>query len=120
MTIRLRAPIELENLLPYDIRYTFYDRETHKKWSSFLRKGGLMPVHAVHLDQFVLFNAEIQDASEFVRALLLISSNATWPDYKVSEFSIVNTDDSPDFSIESTLRVSDLQDKKLDLGINYL
>lgn len=40
--------------------------------------------------------------------------------YKPSEFAIINTDDSPDFSIESTLRLADQQGRKLDLGINYV
>lgn len=61
MTLRLRAPIELENLLPYDIKYTIYDKDSQKKWRSYLRRGGLMPIHCVHLDQFVLFNAEIEE-----------------------------------------------------------
>ncbi|KAG8880371.1 hypothetical protein FRB97_000908 [Tulasnella sp. 331] len=103
ITVRLRPPIEFENLLPYDVRYTIYDRDSRKKWTSYLRRGGLMPIHCVHLDQFVLFNVEIQEIG-----------------YKPSEFAIINNGDSPDFNIESILRVADQQDRKLDLGINYV
>ncbi|KAG8981485.1 hypothetical protein FRB94_008774 [Tulasnella sp. JGI-2019a] len=103
MTVRLRPPIEFENLLPYDVRYTIYDRDSRKKWTSYLRRGGLMPIHCVHLDQFVLLNVEIQETG-----------------YKPSEFAIINNGDSPDFNIESTIRVADRQDRKLDLGINYV
>ncbi|KAG8963047.1 hypothetical protein FRC03_003482 [Tulasnella sp. 419] len=102
ITLRLHAPIELENLLPYDIRYCFYDKDHEKHWRSFLRKGGLMPIHCVHLDQFVLFNLEIQDSV-----------------FKPSEFAIVNTDDSSDFSIEHTITLTDQENRKLNLGINY-
>jgi len=57
--------MELENLLPFDIKYIFYDKVQEKNWSTFLRKGGLMPVHCVTLDQFVLLNVEIQDTRKF-------------------------------------------------------
>lgn len=119
MTLRLRAPMELENLLPYDFRFTIYDKDSQKKWRSFLRRGGLMPIHSVHLEQFVLLNIEIQDTSK--QPILHIDPHAEpCPDYKPSEFAIINTDDSPDFSVESILRVADQQDRKLDLGINYV
>ncbi len=63
MTIRLRAPIELENLLPFDIKYRIYDTTSRRTWTSYLRRGGLMPIHCVHLDQCVMFSAEIQETS---------------------------------------------------------
>ncbi|KIO33566.1 hypothetical protein M407DRAFT_3889 [Tulasnella calospora MUT 4182] len=50
MTVRLRAPIELENLLPFDIKYRIYDTTSRRTWTSYLRRGGLMPIHCVHLD----------------------------------------------------------------------
>ena len=45
ITLNLRAPIELENLLPFNIQYKIYDRDAEQNWSSYLRKGGIMPVH---------------------------------------------------------------------------
>ncbi|KAG8928477.1 hypothetical protein FRC01_005870 [Tulasnella sp. 417] len=102
MTVRLRAPIELENLLPYDIKYRIYDTTSRRTWTSYLRRGGLMPIHCVHLDQCVMFSAEIQETN-----------------YKPSDFSVINSDGSPDIPVESVLRVEDKQERKLDLRINY-
>jgi len=63
--LKLRAPIELENLLPYNIQYRIYDKNANQNWKSYLRKGGVMPVHSVELDHLVLLNAEVEDTSEF-------------------------------------------------------
>ncbi|KAG8911288.1 hypothetical protein FRC00_006761 [Tulasnella sp. 408] len=102
MTVRLRAPIELENLLPFDFKYRIYDTTSRRTWSSYLRRGGLMPIHCVHLDQCVMFGAEIQETN-----------------YKPSDFAVINSDGSPDIPVESVLRVEDKQERKLDLRINY-
>lgn len=34
MSLRVRAPIELENLLPYDVKYRVYDKNTSLNWTS--------------------------------------------------------------------------------------
>ena len=64
ITLQLRAPIELENLLPYDISYRVFDKNTNQNWTSFLRHGGVMPIHSVQLDHLVLLNITLQDAGE--------------------------------------------------------
>ena len=61
ISLRLRAPIELENLLPYDIQYRIYDKNTDQQWKSYLRHGGIMPVHSVELAHLVLLNITIQE-----------------------------------------------------------
>lgn len=63
--LSLRAPIELENLLPYNLQYRIYDKDTDQNWRSYLRKGGVMPVHSVELGHLVLLNVEIQDTRLF-------------------------------------------------------
>lgn len=120
MTIRLRAPIELENLLPYDIKYRIYDTSSRRTWTSYLRRGGLMPIHCVHLDQCVMFSAEIQERSKTQsRSCKRRMTNQPVADYKPSDFSVINSDGSPDIPVESVLRVEDKQDRKLDLKLNY-
>lgn len=59
--LKLRAPLELENLLPYNLQYRIYDKDTDQNWRSYLRKGGVMPVHSVELGHLVLLNVEVQD-----------------------------------------------------------
>lgn len=68
--LKLRAPIELENLLPYNLQYRIYDKNADQNWKSYLRKGGVMPVHSVELDHLVLLNVEVQDTGEHDDSLL--------------------------------------------------
>ncbi|KAF7306925.1 hypothetical protein MIND_00485000 [Mycena indigotica] len=103
MTLKLRAPIELENLLPYNLEYRIYDKDTDQNWRSYLRQGGVMPVHSVELSHLVLLNIEIQDTV-----------------FKPSDFAIVNTNQHSDFDIEKRLSLRDANDRKLDLRLNYV
>lgn len=64
-TIKLFAPLEIENLLPYNIEYTIFDKNSNKNWSSFLREGGIMPAHCVDLSHLVLLNAKVHDAGKW-------------------------------------------------------
>ncbi|KAF9652010.1 vacuolar protein sorting-associated protein 13 [Thelephora ganbajun] len=103
LSLRLRAPIELENLLPYDIQYRIYDKNTDQQWKSYLRHGGIMPVHSVELAHVVLLNITIQDTV-----------------YQPSDFAIINTDGHSDFEVESQLQIGDKKDGKLQLKLNYV
>ncbi|KAG1757583.1 vacuolar protein sorting-associated protein 13 [Suillus lakei] len=101
--LKLRAPIELENLLPYNIQYRIYDKDADQNWKSYLRKGGVMPVHSVELGHLILLNAEVQDTI-----------------FKPSDFAIINTDRNSDFEVESRLSLRDQTNRKLDLRLNYV
>ncbi|KAH9950347.1 vacuolar protein sorting-associated protein 13 [Amylocystis lapponica] len=103
MTLKLRAPIELENLLPYNLDYRIYDKDTDQNWRSYLRKGGVMPVHSVELGHLILLNIQVQDTS-----------------FKPSDFAIINTDGNTDFDIEDHLTLRDSLDRKLELKLNYV
>ena len=61
ITLKLRAPIELENLLPYNLEYRIYDKDTDQNWRSYLRKVGIMPFHSVELGHLILLNIHVQD-----------------------------------------------------------
>ena len=67
ITLKLRAPIELENLLPYNLEYRIYDKDTDQNWRSYLRQGGVMPVHSVELGHLILLNIQVQDTGQFSR-----------------------------------------------------
>lgn len=62
LTLRLRAPIEVENLLPYNIRYRVYDKNTRSNTTNFLIRGGSSPIHTVQLDHLLLLSVEAQDS----------------------------------------------------------
>ncbi|KAF5370222.1 hypothetical protein D9615_010080 [Tricholomella constricta] len=103
INLKLRAPLELENLLPYNLEYRIYDKDTDQNWRSYLRKGGVMPVHSVELSHFVLLNIDVQDTV-----------------FKPSEFAIINTDGHSDFDIENRLTLQDQHNRKMDLRLNYV
>ncbi|KAF8873711.1 vacuolar protein sorting-associated protein 13 [Gymnopilus junonius] len=88
---------------PYNLEYRIYDKNANQNWRSYLRKGGVMPVHSVELGHFILLNINVQDTV-----------------YKPSEFTIINTDGHSDFDIEYSLTLRDQTDRKLDLKLNYV
>ena len=102
MRIRLSAPVELENLLPYDFKYRIYDKNTKKDWTNFLRKGGLSPVHVVELSHLLLLSIDMQDTV-----------------FKPSEFAIINSNNTEDFRRENTLICKDNQGLSLNLKLHY-
>lgn len=102
MRIRLHAPIEVVNLLPYDFKYRIYDDNTKKDWTNFLRKGGVSPVHVVELSHLLLMSVDMQDTP-----------------YKPSKFSVVNSSDKENFRREKTVEVKDDQDLTLRLKLHY-
>lgn len=75
INLKLRAPLELENLLPYNLEYRIYDKNTNQNWRSYLRKGGVMPVHSVELGHFVLLNVTVEDTGQHIFTLPDLDSN---------------------------------------------
>jgi vacuolar protein sorting-associated protein 13A/C len=102
MRIRISAPIEVQNLLPYDFKYRIYDKTTTKDWTNFLRKGGVSPIHVVELSHLLLMSVDMQDTP-----------------FKASEFAIINPGNKEDFRREKTLTVRDNNNLDLRLKIHY-
>lgn len=103
MRIKIAAPIELQNLLPYDFKYRIYDKNTKKDWTNFLRKGGVSPVHVVELSHLLLLSIQMQDTV-----------------FKSSEFAVINSNSQEDFRRETVLSVKDDQGIQLNLKLHYL
>ncbi|KAL9616260.1 MAG: hypothetical protein Q9160_008854 [Pyrenula sp. 1 TL-2023] len=102
MRIRVSAPIEIQNLLPYDFKYRIYDKNTKKDWTNFLRKGGISPVHVVELSHLLLLSADMQDTI-----------------FKPSDFSIINSNTQEDFRRETNLVAKDDSGAQLRLKLHY-
>jgi vacuolar protein sorting-associated protein 13A/C len=117
--LKLRAPIELENLLPYDIQYRIYDKDAEQNWRSYLRRGGVMPVHSVELAHLVLLNVQAQDTGMSFD-LQLLQTYLYHLVFKPSEFAIINTDAHSDFEVETKLTMTDARNRKLNLKLNYV
>lgn len=101
MRVRIYAPVEIQNLLPYDFKYRIYDKNTKKDWTNFLRKGGVSPVHVVELSHLLLLSIDLQDS-----------------DFKQSEFAIINGNAS-DFRREYILPLKDERGIQLNLKLHY-
>lgn len=102
LTLRVRAPVEVENLLPYDIQYRIFDKNHNRNWSSFLRKGGTSPIHVVDLSHLLLLSIDIQSSV-----------------FSPSEFAIIATDNGDDFPVEKFLTLADSENLKLQLRLHY-
>lgn len=101
MRIRIYAPVEIQNLLPYDFKYRIYDKNTKKDWTNFLRKGGVSPVHVVELSHLLLLSIDLEDAV-----------------FRQSEFAIVNGN-SQDYRREHSLSLKDERGLQLKLKLHY-
>ncbi|KAJ5183662.1 hypothetical protein N7492_001278 [Penicillium capsulatum] len=101
MRIRIFAPVEIQNLLPYDFKYRIYDKNTKKDWTNFLRKGGVSPVHVVELSHLLLLSIDLEDTV-----------------FRQSEFAIINGN-AQDYRREHTLSLKDERGLQLKLKLHY-
>lgn len=67
LSLRLRAPLEIQNLLPYDVRIRVYDKHIEHNWKTFLRAGGVIPMNIAELSHLLLLSVEVQDTGELAR-----------------------------------------------------
>ena len=91
MRIQISAPVEIQNLLPYDFQYRIYDKNTKKDWKNFLRKGGVSPVHVVELSHLLLLSVDVEDAP-----------------FEKSDFAIINSNTQEEFRREKVLQPRDV------------
>ncbi|CAO3651068.1 unnamed protein product [Cunninghamella blakesleeana] len=103
MSIRLSAPVEIENLLPYDFNFRIIDKTARQDYSSFLRRGGTIPLHVVEN-----------------KHLLLLNIHLTGSEYKPSDFAIISTKGTDDLDIDDTLQLKDKYSNILHLKLNII
>lgn len=82
MSLTLRAPVELENLLPYDLKFRIHDKATSMSSSNFLVKGGTSPIHTVELSHLLLLSVAPEETRELT---------STWAFLTPQHSSRVNT-----------------------------
>ncbi|KAF8898743.1 hypothetical protein BD779DRAFT_1795358 [Infundibulicybe gibba] len=103
INLKLKAPLELENLLPFNLEYRIYDKDSGHHWRSYLRAGGIMPVHSAELGHFILLSITVQDTV-----------------FKPSDFAIISTNGHSDFEIEHQVTLLDEFKRKINLKLNYI
>ncbi|CEP23102.1 Vacuolar protein sorting-associated protein 13 AltName: Full=Suppression of the onset of impotence protein 1; AltName: Full=Vacuolar protein-targeting protein 2 [Cyberlindnera jadinii] len=102
MKVVISAPLEIENLLPYDISYRLYDRSSKRDWRNTLKKGNSSPVHVVKLEYFLLLSVFPKDSG-----------------FAKSDFAIINSPNNSEFKRESHLCLKHEDGQVLQLGIHY-
>ncbi|KAI9031000.1 hypothetical protein CLU79DRAFT_842748 [Phycomyces nitens] len=103
MAIRLSAPVEIENLLPFDFNFRIIDKTSKQDFGSFLRKGGVAPLHVIENKHLLLLNIAILDSN-----------------YNPSDFAIISTRGTEDLNIEDTLQLKSKDNVLLTLKINTM
>ncbi|KAK6198690.1 vacuolar sorting [Scheffersomyces amazonensis] len=102
MSLVISAPLEIENLLPFDLDYRLYDKRTRKDWSGSISKGVKSYVHVVSLDSLVLLSVEPRNCG-----------------FGKSEFAIINTPPNSQFDRETSLALKRTDGQELQLHIYY-
>lgn len=103
MTIVISAPVEVENLLPFDLDYRLYDKSSKKDWNGTISKGVNTYIHVSSLKSMLLLSVEPKDCG-----------------YMKSEFAIINTPRDSEFKRETTMITKhDVSNQRLRLKIHY-
>lgn len=103
MNIVLAPPVEVHNLLPFDISFRIYDKSAGKDWSNTLKQGKKSAIHIVEPSR-----------------LLLMSVNPQNSGFNWSEFAVINAPPGGDFNRETKLLTRSDEGQKLALRLNYL
>lgn len=102
MNIIVSSPIEIENLLPFDISYRIYDKSHRKDWRNYLKKGSTSPVHVVTLEHLLLLSCQPVDSG-----------------YEKSEFAIINSPLRSEFQVDKRMFLKNRNGQKLFINIHY-
>ncbi|KAF0534769.1 vacuolar protein sorting-associated protein 13 [Gigaspora margarita] len=104
MAITLSAPIQIENLLPYDMVFRIIDRTIQQDLSgNRLEKGQVMSLHLIDSDNLLALN--IEEISDTV--------------FNKSEWAIINSPNKSDYQIDKTLTITHDESLGLKLRIHY-
>ena len=72
--MNIQAPLQLENLLPYDIRYLVYDKATKQDYRDVLRRGQRDSIHVVDPSHILALSVQVLETDFKASAVGLISS----------------------------------------------
>ena len=106
LRVVLTPPIEVTNLLPFNMTYRIYDKSTGKDWKNTLKKGATSAVHVVEPSRLLLLSVHPESESGYDR----------------SDFAVINAPlSASDFSREYQMLLRSPRDgQKLKLNIHYL
>ncbi|CAI5759546.1 unnamed protein product [Candida verbasci] len=96
------APLEIENLLPFDFKYRLYDKNAGKDWTGTVKKGVKSYVHVVSLENLLLLSVEPENGKT-----------------EKSRFAIINQQKKSDFEREDSILMKYEDGRILKLRIYY-
>lgn len=102
MDVIISAPIEIENLLPFDLDFRLYDKTAKRDWSGSIARGK---------------NTYVQVAT--LQSLLLLSVEPKTTGFGKSEFAIINAPKNSQFKREMASNVRHEDGQSVELKISY-
>ncbi|ODV90204.1 hypothetical protein CANCADRAFT_1934 [Tortispora caseinolytica NRRL Y-17796] len=103
LSVRFCAPLQVQNLMPFDIRYRVFDRDSRQTWEGELKKGEKQNIHCVLLTHLLLLSIEIHSQG-----------------YSKSNFAVlVNNTQGVQATREYDLNCSNKESHKLRLKLHY-
>ncbi|ORX96417.1 hypothetical protein K493DRAFT_329607 [Basidiobolus meristosporus CBS 931.73] len=102
MTLKISAPLEIENLLPYDFNYNIVDRSNDLSVNGSLKRGDIRAMHTFQLGSLLCLNVEIGDAG-----------------FAYSDFVTISTNDPVNAPVQDTISLTNPEGVKLNLRISY-
>lgn len=102
ITIVISAPLEIENLLPFDFNFRLYDKSSKKDWRGHVKQGKNTYVQVVTLE-----------------SLLLLSVEPLADGFGNSEFAIINTRNGGEFKREYITSVKNENGQVVQLKFYY-
>ncbi|KAI9289370.1 hypothetical protein BC943DRAFT_349025 [Umbelopsis sp. AD052] len=102
MRVQLSPPIEIENLLPFDITYRVVDKDSGQDFSSELEKSGRSPLHIIDLKHLLLMSIDVHNSA-----------------YNTSELVVINSHRRNDIATEQTLILLDSNNRPLRLKLFF-
>ncbi|KAM9913092.1 hypothetical protein OXX69_001941 [Metschnikowia pulcherrima] len=102
LTVVVSAPLEIENLLPFDFNFRLYDKTTKRDWNGTVAKGKSSFIQVVTL-----------------QSLLLLSVEPLGCGFGKSEFAIINTLKETGFKREISTSVKNENGQTVKLRMYY-
>ncbi|OBA21906.1 vacuolar protein sorting-associated protein 13 [Metschnikowia bicuspidata var. bicuspidata NRRL YB-4993] len=102
LTVVISAPLEIENLLPFDFNFRLYDKSSKKDWNGRVKKGKSSFIQVVTLE-----------------SLLLLSVEPCGCGFGKSEFAIINSRRDTKFKRESSTSVKNESGQTVKLRMYY-
>ncbi|OMJ29920.1 Vacuolar protein sorting-associated protein 13 [Smittium culicis] len=100
MSLIISSPLEIENLLPYNIQFRIFDKSDNCDWSNVLSSGEISSVHSVRPENLVLLSMNIPEAK-----------------YIKSDGAVINSHDTDEYPLDSEIVMYDQSGLRLTLKI---